>query len=134
MSQGDQSQDQSAIERWWQEHSELDYLVAELVAAVERGEGASEALDRLDEQLRAHFSVEEDVYFPLVRRLSPEHAPALDLACEAHKRMQEDLEQLRELLRDERRGEAIRLLSESLDRFKLHEQAETRMLEAHQTA
>ena len=42
MSQGDQSQDQSAIERWWQEHSELDYLVAELVAAVERGEGASE--------------------------------------------------------------------------------------------
>lgn len=125
--------DGAAIERWWQEHSELDYLVAELVAAVELGEGASEALDRLDEQLRAHFSVEEDVYFPLVRNLSPEHAPALDLACAAHRRMQEDLEQLRELLGDEKRDEAVRMLSETLDRFKLHEQAETRMLEASRT-
>jgi hemerythrin superfamily protein len=134
MSDGGQSQEQSAIERWWQEHSELDYLVAELVSAVESGEGAGEALDRLEEQLKAHFSVEEDVYFPLVRRLSPEHAPALDMACAAHVRMQEDLAQLRELLSDGKQVEAITLLSESLARFKLHEQAETRMLEARETA
>ncbi len=54
------------LDRWWEEHSELDRLVAALEESLNGGriEANRGALDELAAAFESHFDVEERVYFP----------------------------------------------------------------------
>lgn len=120
------------LESWWEQHSRLDQLVLGLEGAFSNGSigAASEALDALTDALEEHFGLEEQVYFPLVERLSREHAPAIQAAKLGHQRVRERLEQVRELIGEGQLVPARRALHLLLERFRTHEADETRLIEA----
>jgi hypothetical protein len=119
-----------SIERWWEEHSELDQLVSALEGALERSSvpTASAALEDLCDAMDAHFDVEEAVYFPLLERLAPTHGVGVKAAREAHARLRSDLEKIRSHLSDDELDRARGLLGEWTVRFDDHEQAESRLI------
>lgn len=118
------------LERWWRDHSELDRLVACLVDTIDTGSAAAaeSALEELASALEGHLSVEEDVYFPLVEKLSSDHREALRDALRAHDRVRSDLDGLRSRLREGELTGARRELIALLNRFRLHEEAEARLI------
>jgi iron-sulfur cluster repair protein YtfE (RIC family) len=130
--------DRDSLQRWWEEHSELDRLVADVEESLNAGrlEPARVALAALAEALENHFSVEERVYFPLVERFSPEHAAIVRGARLAHARVTESLDTLSEAVE---RGESVaarRALALVLDLFRRHEGEEAKLiaeLELNQT-
>ena len=87
-----------ALPRWWDEHSQLDGLVARIEAALAGGriDPANTVLSEFEEVLEAHFTLEETVYFPLVGR---GELPA-----------------------------ARRMLHRLLDGFRIHEDQEARLI------
>jgi hypothetical protein len=119
-----------SIERWWEEHSELDQLVSVLAGALERSSvpAASAALEDLCGAMDAHFDVEEAVYFPLLERLSPTHGASAKAAREVHARVRGDLEKIRSQLSDDELDRARNSLSELMVLFDDHEQAESRLI------
>ncbi len=121
---------QPDFQRWWDEHSELDRLVAELESALVRGAiaAATSALDALASTLEGHFAVEEEIYFPLLESIDPAHAPALDAARLGHGKICERLEQLRQLVDGGEVPAARRVLRTVLDRFRLHEEEEEKLV------
>jgi len=118
------------MERWWQEHSELDALVAVVVEALGRGAlaPASGSLEDLADALEAHFETEESAYFPLVERVSPEHRSALDAARLGHRKIRERLEDLRALVENGNVRAARVALGILLERFRLHELEEAKLI------
>ncbi len=114
------------LARWWREHSDLDQLVSELVEATEtrRLAAASAALEELASALEGHFTVEEEVYFPLVPDLRPEFAASLERARLAHSELSSRFEVMRGLLSDGDRLRAKDVLSGALDLFRIHEEME----------
>jgi iron-sulfur cluster repair protein YtfE (RIC family) len=118
------------FQRWWDEHSQLDRLVEELESALTRGAlgPATAALDELASTLEAHFTVEEEVYFPLLGSLDPAHQPALDAARLGHDKLRERLEQLRQLVDTGEVPAARRALRVVLDRFRQHEEEEEKLV------
>jgi hemerythrin-like domain-containing protein len=118
------------FERWWQEHSELDQYVTELELALNSSSAAraSEALEDLTEALRAHLTVEEDVYFPLLERLLPDQAPGIQEACVAHRDILSDVDQMQDQLSSSDLTGARSTLKTLLRRFRDHEQAEAKMV------
>ncbi len=119
-----------SMERWWEEHSELDQLVSGLAGALERSgaAAASAALQDLCDAMDAHFDAEEGVYFPLLERLSPTHGAAVKAAREGHARSRGDLEKLRSHLSDDELDRARGLMGELMVLFDDHEQAESRLI------
>ncbi len=119
-----------SLQRWWQEHSELDDLVAETAEALARGTSAAAAssLEDLAEAFEAHFEVEETNYFPLVERLSPEHRPALAAARLGHGKLRERLDGVRTLVADGDLHAARAALELLLDRFRTHEAEEAKLI------
>ena len=120
----------SGIERWWQEHSELDRLVADVKIAMTSGstQTADAALEELFEALEAHFKVEEDVYFPLIEKTSDRHTDVLRGARLGHRRIRESLEDVRSLVERAEFAGAERSLAILLDHFRAHEDAETQLI------
>ena len=118
------------LQRWWQDHSELDQLVGKLQDATERQSvaAASAALEELAEALEGHFTVEEEVYFPLVERLRPELAETMKDARMAHLTLRGQLDQLRGLLSDGDREAARGVLGALLELFRRHEALEERLI------
>lgn len=118
------------FQRWWEEHSQLDRLVEELESALVRGAigPAIAALDELTSTLEAHFTVEEEVYFPLLGTLDPAHQPSLDAARLGHNKIRERLEQLRQLVDGGEVPAARRALRVVLDRFRMHEEEEEKLV------
>lgn len=119
-----------AIGRWWAEHSLLDGLVEDLTRALDahRHQGALEAADALCDALFAHFLLEEDVYFPLLLRASPDHARSVQSARSGHQRIREQLEELRSALERGEPEAARRALGPVLDLFRQHEEQEGDMV------
>jgi hemerythrin len=116
--------------RWWREHSELARMVEGLVEAVaeESHAAARAALEELTVALQDHFSVEEEVYFPLVESLSSEHAPAIEAARAEHTNLRECLETLRGLIGDGELAPARDALAGLLDRLSAHELEESKLI------
>jgi hypothetical protein len=122
--------DRSSLERWWEEHSELDRLVAAVEESLSGGrvDVSRGALDELAAALESHFDVEERVYFPLVERFSPEHAAIVRAARLGHVKVVETLENLRDLVERGQVGAARRILALLLERFRTHETEEARLI------
>ena len=118
------------LKRWWKEHSQLGELVDAVDAGLTRGSvtAAGEAIAKLSEALEEHFDVEENVYFPLVERLSPRHSDAVRGARLGHLKLIEALEHVRGLIDGGERDAAQRALGLLLDRFRSHEADETRLI------
>ena len=123
--------DADSLRRWWQEHSELDELVEALEQVLASGSlvRARQAVADLEGVLDAHFTVEERVYFPLIERLSPDHQGTVQAASSGHRKIGELLDGLAELVENGQLVEARRTLEQLLERFRLHESQEVRLIE-----
>jgi iron-sulfur cluster repair protein YtfE (RIC family) len=122
--------DRDSLQRWWEEHSELDRLVADVEDSLNGGrlDAAQVALAALAEALESHFNVEERVYFPLVERFSPEHAAIVRGARMGHARVTESLDTLREVVERGEIAAARRALAMVLDLFRRHEGEEAKLI------
>lgn len=116
--------------RWWEEHSELDALVAVLVETLGRGEisPAARGLEDLSAALETHFGIEESAYFPMVERLSPEQGMALRAAQLTHRLIRKSLEELRVLIEAGDLAAARSGLDVLLERFRAHEVEEAKLI------
>ena len=121
---------ETGLERWWVEHSELDRLVNDVADAMADSalSRASAALEELAFALEDHFEVEEQTYFPLVRRLSSKHEPVVRAALLGHSKIRQRLEQLRSLVDDGEVSQARRGFSVLLERFQTHEASEAKLI------
>ena len=121
---------QRELQRWWKEHSELDRLVEVLTETLSGGRmaAARAAFENLFEAMEAHLTVEEDVYFPLVEKLSHAHIPVLREARLAHLELRGNLEEMRDHLSEGELDAARRVLIALLDRFREHEQTEAQLI------
>jgi DNA-binding FadR family transcriptional regulator len=117
--------------RWWQEHSALDLMVEALVEALDGrdADAARAAAEELTRAMATHAREEEDVYFPVIERLAPEQADSVRRARETHVELHENLDAIRSALADGDLEAARRVLTELLERFRLHEQAEARLID-----
>jgi iron-sulfur cluster repair protein YtfE (RIC family) len=127
--------DSDSLERWWHEHSELAELVQGVEKTLARGslERTSQALEDLEAVLDAHFTVEESVYFPVVEKLSPKHQSVIRSAREGHVKISELLDELRDLVERGEIAAAGRTLGHLLDRFRVHEAQEVKLIEDLET-
>ena len=118
------------FERWWEEHSDLDHLVAALEESLSGGRIAvsRRAVEELATALESHFDLEERVYFPLVERFSPEHSTRVRAARVAHAQVSETLQSLRDLIEQGETLKACRVLAVLLDRFRTHEIEDARLI------
>jgi len=119
-----------AIERWWREHGDLDYQVGAVVHALtQRGvAAASAAIEDFASALEDHLGVEEEVYFPLIERLAPEHTPAVQRARLAHLELRDGIDELREQLMHGELMPARRSFTALLARLRSHEEMEGRII------
>ncbi|UCE85436.1 MAG: hemerythrin domain-containing protein [Deltaproteobacteria bacterium] len=117
--------------RWWQEHSALDGMVETLVEAIEGrdSDAARAAAEDLFGAMDAHAREEEAVYFPLIERYGPDQADAIRRARAAHVELREDLDAVRSALGGGDLPAARGALEQLLERFRLHEEAEARLLD-----
>ncbi len=118
------------LRRWWQEHSELDQLVEELLETITRGsvDAARASLEDFAESLAAHLMIEEDVYFPLVEELAPRHVPTLRAARLAHLELRAALDEIRDHLTEGDLDAACAALRKLLDGLGDHERLEADLI------
>ncbi|UCE86036.1 MAG: hemerythrin domain-containing protein [Deltaproteobacteria bacterium] len=118
------------LESWWQDHSELDYMIDALLTMIDRGSAAaaSSALEDLAGSMQAHLDVEEEVYFPLIERLAPEHSATLREARLTHLELRERIEALRQHLALGELEDARSALTKLLHELRAHEQMEARLI------
>ena len=115
---------------WVRESGELGPLVSLLVEAVatQAPSAANAALRELAEAMEAHFSVKEEVYFPLVEDLRPDQCCSVERARRVHTRVRRGLDELSRSLSDGRLHEARNLLGELLAELRAHEQEAARLI------
>lgn len=118
------------LPRWWEEHSEIDEMVADLTRMLAGG-----SLDRtlasfaaFQETVHTHFDAEETTYFPLVERFSPDEAEAVRAAKRGHDRVRSLMKELRAVLVDGDRPAARNLLVQLLDVLREHEAHEDELI------
>jgi hemerythrin len=130
------SPDALALPRWWEEHSELDQMVADVTQTLEASgfDAALTALSKLKQALEQHFTVEETIYFPLIERLAPEEAGSVRAAQGGHDRMRRALDDLQEFLAGGDRSGVRRVLAELLAGLSEHESHEKQLIRRLQGA
>jgi hypothetical protein len=118
------------LERWWQDHSELDYVIDALLTMIDRGSAAaaSNALEDLAGAMEAHLEIEEEVYFPLIERLAPEHASTVGAARRTHLDLREHIASLRDHLAQSELEAARGALTKLLRELRTHEQMEAQLI------
>jgi hypothetical protein len=116
--------------RWWKEHSELDELVEVIRLKLARGalSAASLSVDRLATRLEGHFATEEELYFPLIERVSPRAAQLLGAVRSTHQKLREGLEDLLALVENGEAAAARRALAVLLHRLSQHEAEEVDLI------
>ncbi len=121
---------QDLLERWWEEHSELDQLVAELrrSLAFHGSARVSQAMEEFAAELESHLSVEEEVYFPLIEQLLPDQAGGTRRARLAHVELRGDLEKMRAQIEEGDLDQARRTFEALLRRFRDHEHQEAKLI------
>ncbi len=122
--------DTDRLRRWWEEHSELDELVEAIRSALARGSlsAATVFLGRLSTTLEGHFSTEEDLYFPLVERASPQSKPLIDAARAGHRQLRTAVEDLHALVETAEVASARSALARLLHKLGTHEAQEAALV------
>ena len=122
--------DVELVNRWRQQHSDLDRMIEDVSQAIESGssQAAGAALEELGDELEAHFAVEEEVYFPLIERVSTLYVPVLRSARLGHRKIRARMEDLRDLIERAEFGPARRALAVLVDRFHTHEATEAKLV------
>ena len=89
-----------AARQMGEQHVQLRKILADLGPAIaERREADAQALfERYRDAIGAHFSLEEDVFFPALHGLHPEHASELELLGHEHAGLKAQIERLSGLL------------------------------------
>ena len=118
--------------RWWQEHSELDELVESIRRTLERGtlSAAGVSIERFVQRLEGHFATEEELYFPLIERLSPDCKERLEAVRTSHRKLREAIEDLLVLVEGGNTAAARRALAVLLTRLYRHEAEEADLIAA----
>ena len=132
----ERSPDPLALPRWWEEHSELDQVVADVTRTLASGglDRTLAAVSALKATLERHFSVEETIYFPLIDRFAPEESSSVRAAQLGHHRMRSTLNDLRGLLAGGDRASARRVLAQLLAGLREHEAHEEQLIERLKSA
>lgn len=130
------SPDPLALPRWWEEHSEIDQVVADVTQALASGglDGTLAAISALEATLERHFSVEETIYFPLIERFAPEEGSSIRAAQLGHHRLRSTLSDLRGFLADGDRPSAQRVLAQLLAGLNEHEAHEEQLIQRLKSA
>lgn len=120
-----------SLPRWWEEHSEIDAMVADLSRMLAGGslDRTLESFSKFRETVGAHFDAEETIYFPLIERLSAEEADSVRAATRGHDRIRASMDRMYEVLSDGDRQGARALLVELLDAFRVHETHEDALID-----
>ncbi len=118
------------LERWWEEHSELDQLAAELrrSLAFHGPARVSQAMEEFAAELGSHLDVEEEVYFPLIEQLVPDQATGTRRARVAHVLLRLDLGTMRAQIEKGDLDQARRTFELLLRRFRDHEHQEAELI------
>ncbi|MDJ0864626.1 MAG: hemerythrin domain-containing protein [Myxococcota bacterium] len=68
------------------QHRHLAPLCEQIRSALERGDrsGAHDALHGYEQAIRAHFALEDEMFFPALHGLHPEHGAALEALSAEH--------------------------------------------------
>jgi len=114
------------------QHRQLDQLYGALIDALEhRGAqaAAAAAFRRFQDACRAHFAMEDEVYFPALHGLRPELDADLAALVEEHRALTATLEELEALFEAGRLAEAEEGLDRLVPRLAAHEGREERLLD-----
>ena len=86
-----------AVRQMATQHEHLRTLIHAIADAIETGRVAEiqESVDRLRGAIEAHFSLEDDIFFPAVHGLHPETGRELNALMREHGDFLEDLSRLR---------------------------------------
>jgi hemerythrin len=110
-------------------HSRLDAWFETTRAALV-GDEAAIACEQLRDALETHFAQEEDLYFPTIWQLRPEHERRLRGLIAAHATFLEKVDQTAELVGGDRSDEAVACFEELQKLFAAHELDEESTLRA----
>lgn len=113
-----------------EQHRHLGEVLGKLEAILAEGsrEGVDDLLVRYRSALDAHFALEDDVFFPALHGLHPEHAEELEALSRDHEAYARVLEELAHLLQSaslDRFARELRQLEKDLER---HESREERLV------
>lgn len=113
------------------QHRQLDQFHELVATALEHGEPAQvrSAFTRFRDALEAHFSVEDDVYFPAVHGLRPELERELTALVADHREMRRQLEKVQALFDADRLAEGGAALDAMVTALIDHEAREERLLD-----
>ncbi len=111
------------LEGWWSEQSEIVVLIRKLIGVLESREGgpARPIFGELDNVIRNHLSVEEDVIFPMAEKTNPEQAQPIRSLRLAHIGILQDLTRIGEQIELSHLDAARATLEAFLDSFGAHE-------------
>lgn len=118
------------------EHRRLEAIFAEVMGALREGEppdAIGDAFAALREAIEAHVDQEDQLYYPALRALRPEHRPAIERLIASHAQFRAHLAEVAALVAG---GEVARVgaaLEALLRGFAAHEVAEEGMLRALDT-
>jgi iron-sulfur cluster repair protein YtfE (RIC family) len=113
------------------QHRQLDQFHELVAAALEHGEPVQVrgAFTRFRDALEAHFSVEDDVYFPAVHGLRPELERDLTALVADHREMRRQLEKVQALFDADRLAEGGAALDAMVTVLIDHERREEQLLD-----
>jgi hypothetical protein len=131
----EQRPDESLHDKVSSEHRRLEEMFEDLRAALRPQEGATgpgpvaaEILEKMREEVEAHFEVEERLYYPSIWALRPERRAPLAALLERHSRFLAQLEQVAGALQSGALPDAAALFETFSSEFGLHEEAEETIL------
>jgi len=112
-----------------EQHALLDEILRALRPAIERGDApeARSLIERYRRAIEAHFTLEEDVFFPAIHGLHPNHAKELEVLGAEHARFRQQLDRLGALL-DNGLGEFEAGLGSYERDLAVHESREERLV------
>jgi hemerythrin-like domain-containing protein len=122
-----------AARKIWEQHRYIDEIQRELECALagEVREPVKDLFARYRAALAAHFSIENDVYFPALHGLHPEHIGKLEQLAVEHDSFRDALEGLSARLETENGLERfVAAFQELVERLADHEAREERLAEA----
>jgi hemerythrin superfamily protein len=113
-----------------EQHRQMETLLGQLGAALGRADQgeARHLLNRYRGALDAHFSLEEEVFFPALHGLHPEHAGALETLSREHGEFAEALARLDGVLAAEALDAFLGPFRELVKRMAEHELREERLV------
>jgi hypothetical protein len=111
------------LRRWWDEHGELDELVENLQLELRRGalSAAKVSIQCLTTRLEGHFVTEEELYLPMIERVSPQGTGLLQSLRSGHRALRKSLEDLLALVEMGGTTSARRALAVLRHRLYRHE-------------